>query len=55
MLDVGVLFSFVLTLFHVVFVSGDLRESPGSGQYNSIKAVEWNPQSHLETQELGCC
>lgn len=44
---------FVFTLFHVIFVSGDLSESPDSGQHNSIKTMEWNPQNHFETQKLG--
>ena len=44
-------------LFDVFFVSGDLSESPNSGQHGAIRAMEWNPPNHIEMQKalIGDC
>lgn len=34
-------------------LSGDLHESPDSGQYSGMKAMKWNLQNHVEMQKLG--
>lgn len=46
-------FSFVCSSPHVFFLHGDLGEPPDSGQHSAIKAMEWNPQNHVEMQKLG--
>lgn len=42
------------TLLHVIFVSGDVSEPPGSGQHRSIKALAWNRQAQGSTRAGSC-
>lgn len=37
----------------MLFLSGDLHESPDSGQHSGMKAMKWNLQNHVEMQKLG--
>lgn len=37
-------------LISCAFCIGDTCESPDSEQHNSIKAMKWKPQNHVETE-----